>query len=170
MHKHRIPTATSAPLRPLRLGLLACALASGLASPALAAKKKARPAATAEPAIAYAQRADAMQLAAEIAQRRGLPEDWVRATLAQARFLPQVPRLMTPPARGFVKNWSVLMSVSETTPAPSRMPTGVTRLGTSLRPSRSFVSQVSKISACRPKRRRPARKSTGNATCVTRTA
>ena len=105
-----MPTATSAPLQPLRLGLLACALALGAGSPAQAAKKKARPAAAVEPAIAYAQRADAMQLAAEIAQRRGLPEDWVRAALAQARFLPQVPRLMTPPAKGFVKNWDVYRS------------------------------------------------------------
>lgn len=44
----------------------------------------------------YGQRADAQQWAADIAQRHQLELTWVRKQLAQARFLPQVPRLMTP--------------------------------------------------------------------------
>lgn len=54
----------------------------------------------------YAERSEAMQLAADIAARRDLPLDWVQATLGQARFLPQVPRLMTPAPQGTAKNWN----------------------------------------------------------------
>ena len=44
----------------------------------------------------YAQRADAQQWAQDVAQRTGLDIAWIQAQLAQAQFLPQVPRLMTP--------------------------------------------------------------------------
>ncbi|MCD2511666.1 lytic murein transglycosylase B [Comamonas endophytica] len=54
----------------------------------------------------YAGRSEAMQMAADIAQRRGLPLDWVQATLGQARFLPQVPRLMTPSTQVSAKDWN----------------------------------------------------------------
>ena len=46
--------------------------------------------------VTYAQRADAQQWANDMAARHGLDVNWVRAQLAQARFVPQVPRLMTP--------------------------------------------------------------------------
>ena len=46
-----------------------------------------------------------MAFADDVAERRGLDADWLRSTLGQARFLPQVPRLMLPPARGTAKNW-----------------------------------------------------------------
>ena len=36
----------------------------------------------------YATRDDAMQFADEVAQRRGLDREWVRATIGSARFLP----------------------------------------------------------------------------------
>ncbi len=58
----------------------------------------------------YGERADAMQVAADIAARHDLPLQWVRSTLSQARFLPQVPRLMTPAAQGTAKNWTVYRS------------------------------------------------------------
>ena len=58
----------------------------------------------------YGERADAMQMAADIAARHDLPLQWVRDTLSQARFLPQVPRLMTPAAQGTAKNWNVYRS------------------------------------------------------------
>ena len=51
-----------------------------------------------------------MQMAADIAMRHDLPVDWVRETIAQARFLPQVPRLMTPAVQGTAKNWGVYRS------------------------------------------------------------
>ncbi len=58
----------------------------------------------------YASRAEALALADEIAERRGLDRRWVRETLAQARQLPQVVKLMTPAPRGTPKNWAVYRS------------------------------------------------------------
>lgn len=58
----------------------------------------------------YAQRADAMALADDIAERRGLDRNWVRTTIGEAVPLRQVPRLMLPPARGTAKNWRVYRS------------------------------------------------------------
>lgn len=56
-------------------------------------------------AVRYAERADAMALADDIAARRHLDPTWVRAVIGQASFLRQVPRLMLPAARGTAKNW-----------------------------------------------------------------
>lgn len=80
--------------------LFALAFATGCAThlPATAqskastlTKRSATPAST-----PYGQRADAQQWAQDMALRNGLDVDWVKAQLAQARFLPQVPKLMTP--------------------------------------------------------------------------
>jgi membrane-bound lytic murein transglycosylase B len=63
--------------------------ASAIAAPAKKAVRKAAPAAVATAAaataVAYAGRGDAMQLAEEIAVRRDLPVDWVRAQLSEAQ-------------------------------------------------------------------------------------
>ena len=58
----------------------------------------------------YATRDDAMKFADEVAERRGLDRDWVRATIGSARFLPNVPRLMLPGPVGTVKNWQTYRS------------------------------------------------------------
>lgn len=58
----------------------------------------------------YAQRPEAMRLADEISERRGLDARWVRQTIGQANFLRQVPRLMLPPPRGTLKNWRAYRS------------------------------------------------------------
>ena len=58
----------------------------------------------------YATREDAMRFADEVAERRGLDREWVRATIGSARFLPNVPRLMLPGPVGSVKNWQVYRS------------------------------------------------------------
>ncbi|OAK65455.1 lytic murein transglycosylase B [Variovorax paradoxus] len=58
----------------------------------------------------YATREDAMQFADEVAARRGLDREWVRATIGSARFLPNVPRLMLPGPVGTVKNWQTYRS------------------------------------------------------------
>lgn len=58
----------------------------------------------------YATREDAMQMADDIAQRRDLDPQWVRLAIGQARHLPQMARLMQPPARGVAKNWRVYRS------------------------------------------------------------
>lgn len=94
----------------LSLGLALVHPAAAQAAPQHA--KGTGKAAASQPAadIYYAGRPDAMLLAAEIAEHHGLPREWVESMLGQARFLPQVPRLVTPPARGFVKNWTVYRS------------------------------------------------------------
>jgi membrane-bound lytic murein transglycosylase B len=51
-----------------------------------------------------------MRFADDVAARRDLDRDWVRATIGAARFLPNVPRLMLPAARGTAKNWRVYRS------------------------------------------------------------
>lgn len=58
----------------------------------------------------YATRDDAMQFADDVAERRGLDREWVRATIGSARFLPNVPRLMLPGPVGTVKNWQTYRS------------------------------------------------------------
>ena len=58
----------------------------------------------------YLLRDDAMRFAAEVAERRNLDPAWVQATIGQAQYLPGVPRLMLPPARGTAKNWRVYRS------------------------------------------------------------
>ena len=92
------------------VGALALSL---LLTPAFAAphKKKAASASQADSApSSYASRDDAMQLAADIALRRDLPVDWVRAQISEARNLPVVTRLVTPAGKTFVKNWTVYRS------------------------------------------------------------
>ena len=63
-----------------------------------------------QPAVLYASRPDALQFADDLAARRDLDRQWVRQAIGQARLLPQVPRLMLPPARGTAKNWNVYRS------------------------------------------------------------
>jgi membrane-bound lytic murein transglycosylase B len=80
------------------------------AAAASAAAGGAAAARTVQGSTPYGDRPEAMQMAADIAARHDLPPDWVRATIAQARFLPQVPRLMTPATQGTAKNWGVYRS------------------------------------------------------------
>ena len=54
----------------------------------------------------YGQRADAMALADQLAERHGLDPAWARAQLAQARHVPAVARLIMPPPAGVAKNWA----------------------------------------------------------------
>ncbi len=100
--------------------LLLCALACTVTLPALAqapakkpagAKARPAPAPSAKPATpAYATRSDAMQAADDIAERRNLDPQWVRAAIGQARLLPQVARLVLPAASGAAKNWQAYRS------------------------------------------------------------
>ncbi len=57
-------------------------------------------------AVAYGRREDVVALAAGIAERRALDAAWVEATLAQARHVPSVVRLMQPAPPGTPKNWA----------------------------------------------------------------
>lgn len=54
----------------------------------------------------YGQREDAMRFAAELAERRNLDPDWVKAMLAEARNVPSVARFIMPPPTGTAKNWA----------------------------------------------------------------
>ena len=59
---------------------------------------------------AYASRPEALLFADDLAQRRDLDREWVRQAIGQARFLPQVPRLVLPPPKGTAKNWAAYRS------------------------------------------------------------
>jgi membrane-bound lytic murein transglycosylase B len=74
---------------------------------ALAANASARMPPSREPtAASYAARQDVREFAADVAERRQLPADWVQAQLAQARRQPSAQRLIMPPPAGTAKNWA----------------------------------------------------------------
>ena len=76
-------------------------LATALAAPALLpAASRAQ-----DGALPYAQRGEVQQWVTRCAASHSLPEDWVRAALAEARFQPRVQRLMRPAPAGS-RNWS----------------------------------------------------------------
>jgi membrane-bound lytic murein transglycosylase B len=58
----------------------------------------------------YAKREDAMRLADEIAEQRGLDRAWVRQAIGQSRHLSQVARWVLPAASPTTKNWRVYRS------------------------------------------------------------
>ena len=95
------------PARPLT-----CLVVAGLAAlpvPLWAATKKpprAVQADTAPDAVTYGRRDELMRWAAEMAERRGLDAAQVQQSLAQARLLPSVQRLIAPPPAGSAKNWA----------------------------------------------------------------
>ena len=60
--------------------------------------------------VFYASRPEALAFADDLAARRDLDREWVRQAIGQAQFLPQVPKLMLPPAKGTAKNWRVYRS------------------------------------------------------------
>ena len=67
-------------------------------------------AAASQGSTAYASRPEALLFADDLAQRRDLDREWVRQAIGQARFLPQVPRLVLPPPKGTAKNWAAYRS------------------------------------------------------------
>ena len=93
--------------------LLAALLAFGAlsATPASAQASGDRRSVTAvRGTLPYATRDDAMRFADDVAARRNLDRNWVRATIGAARLLPNVPRLMLPAPVGTAKNWRVYRS------------------------------------------------------------
>ena len=89
----------------LSLALIAAPLLS-LLSPIAHAQSSERRAVPVRGGAPYATREDAMLFADDVAARRNLDRDWVRATIGRARFLSNVPRLMLPPATRSAKNWA----------------------------------------------------------------
>ncbi len=110
-------SALAADLRrtPVRTPLLAIwlpvllVLAAVFASPAQAAPHKKRPAAAktkAQPEPAYGASAEVLAFAAEVAERRQLPREWIALQLGQARRVETVRKLVMPPPAGTAKNWA----------------------------------------------------------------
>jgi membrane-bound lytic murein transglycosylase B len=56
--------------------------------------------------VTYGQREDVMRFATELAERRNLDAAWVRAVLAEARYVPSVAKFIMPPSTGTAKNWA----------------------------------------------------------------
>ncbi|WP_431111811.1 lytic murein transglycosylase B [Variovorax paradoxus] len=98
-----------APFRAVSLALLAacCAWSQGVQAQKASGARSVK---TVSGSTPYATREDAMRFADEVAERRGLDREWVRATIGKARFLPNVPRLMLPGPVGSVKNWQAYRS------------------------------------------------------------
>jgi membrane-bound lytic murein transglycosylase B len=105
--QHRSSRASSLTLRlhAACCGLLLGAMLFGLPATGHAGPKAARTDRASE-LVAYGRREDMMALAAEIAEQHPLDREWLEATLAQARFVPAVVRLMQPPPPGTAKNWA----------------------------------------------------------------
>ena len=94
-----------------RFSLILCiALALGLSSSWAAKPKSKRKAGGEAASQLYADHADAMRIANEIAERRSLDRNWVRSVIGQARRLPQVTRWVLPAPSGTPKNWRVYRS------------------------------------------------------------
>lgn len=75
-------------------------------SPRPATRRPASPPSLPATTQTYADRADVLEFAREVAQRRQLDEQWVATQLAQARRVPAVQRLIMPPPAGTAKNWA----------------------------------------------------------------
>lgn len=108
MGEHRRAKPEGAPVNSIACRLLlALSLAALLPQHALARKPKARDTVVADNAAGtYATRQDVRDFAAQLAERRQLPVEWVQAQLAQARPQPAAQRLMMPPPAGTAKNWA----------------------------------------------------------------
>jgi membrane-bound lytic murein transglycosylase B len=94
--------------RSLMLG--AAWLAATASAPSLAAKRKPKTSAPviedgAPDLVTYGERDDVMAFADGVAQRRSVDAAWVRAALAQARYMPSVARYIMPAPAGTEKNW-----------------------------------------------------------------
>ncbi|OOG47642.1 lytic murein transglycosylase B [Polaromonas sp. A23] len=106
------PFFKAAPPR-LLLALLLIAIGAGTAgasSPKDPKSRKIKLQRIADQGSAYANRPEAMRFAEDMASRRDLDVQWVRAAIGQARFSPTIVRLMQPPAKSFTKNWRVYRS------------------------------------------------------------
>ncbi len=88
----------------------ACTVTSAQKTKNTAAKTSAKSVAPATQGAAYAERAEAMLFADDLAERRGLDKEWTRKTIGQAHFIPSVQRLMRPASTTFIKNWRVYRS------------------------------------------------------------
>jgi membrane-bound lytic murein transglycosylase B len=92
------------------LAALAVPLSAAAAAPRAPVRQVAAQAGSTAAQPAYAGRDDVMRFATELSERAGLDPQWARDTLAQARYLPLVTRLIMPPPSGTAKNWALYRS------------------------------------------------------------
>ena len=86
--------------------LAPAAIAATRSSKRAAAKRVALVDDDAPDVVNYGTREDVARFADAVAERRGLDADWLRKSLAQARFQPLVARYIMPGASGAAKNWN----------------------------------------------------------------
>jgi membrane-bound lytic murein transglycosylase B len=60
--------------------------------------------------VTYGRREDVMRFAEELAARNELDPEWVKARLAEARYVPNVAKFIMPPPAGTAKNWAAYRS------------------------------------------------------------
>src|SRR5947208_1282740 len=97
---------SSRPMDRYRRALLAAALISPTLGALARVRKKKLRADNAAEAFLYGARDDVMRFADELAAARGLDVAWLREQLSQARYQPQVAKLIMPPPPGTAKNWA----------------------------------------------------------------
>lgn len=85
--------------------LLAVGGASAAQPIATAPERSARTAPRSAAEATYGRRDNVLRLASDLARAHGLDADWVASTLAQARRVPAVMRLIMPAAPGQAKSW-----------------------------------------------------------------
>ncbi len=90
------------------IGIIFCAVLSAnlhAAEPSKKSKSKiSRPSPAAGPS--YAKRQDAAIWADKVAQEYQLDAKWIKSQLAQARYIPSIPKLILPPTQINKKNWA----------------------------------------------------------------
>ena len=92
----------------LALLLLSCSLAVQASDTKKKPKSKSPKATATSPAAGptYAKRQDVNEWAEQMAKSSQLDVKWVKAQLAQARFIPSIPKLILPPTQISKKNWN----------------------------------------------------------------
>lgn len=92
----------------LALLLLSCSLAVQASDTKKKPKSKSPKATATSPAAGptYTKRQDVNEWAEQMAKSSQLDVKWVKAQLAQARFIPSIPKLILPPTQISKKNWN----------------------------------------------------------------
>ena len=92
----------------LALLLLSCSLAVQASDTKKKPKSKSPKATATSPATGptYTKRQDVNEWAEQMAKSSQLDVKWVKAQLAQARFIPSIPKLILPPIQISKKNWN----------------------------------------------------------------
>ncbi len=112
---HSIPQLLARSAKRCFMGAIISVALSAVSMQAFGQNSSKKPTAVAaSQSAAYASNEEAMRFADDIAERRNLDKEWVRQAIGQARFIPNVQRLMRPmqpSSTGVVwKNWRVYRS------------------------------------------------------------